>query len=87
MYLYFRNLRSSISEQFLRERDGELPNRALIVAAFETPRYRLDKFPKTKPEVVELLDLGVLFTFRFNISRTRFCHNDSANLKLEVAIC
>ena len=44
-----------------------MPNRALIVAAFETPRYRLDKFPKTKPEVVELLDLGVLFTFRFTI--------------------
>ena len=63
----FRNLRSSISEQFLSEPNGELPNKALIVAAFETPRYRLDKFPKTKPEVVELLDLGVLFTFRFTI--------------------
>ena len=36
--------------------------------AFETPKYRLDKFPKSKPEVVELLDLGVLFTFRLRFT-------------------
>ena len=63
-----RNLRTSISQQFPVVPDRGVPNRVLIVPAFETPRYRLDKFPKTKPEVVELLDLGVLFTFRLRFT-------------------
>ncbi len=37
---------------------------ALVVPAFETQRYRLSEFPRTKAEVVDLLDLGTLLTFR-----------------------
>lgn len=36
---------------------------ALIVPAFETQRYRLT-FPKSKAELLSMLDMGTLFTFR-----------------------
>ena len=36
---------------------------ALVVPAFETQRYRLT-FPNTKAEVLSMLDMGTLFTFR-----------------------
>lgn len=41
--------------------------RALIVPAFETQRYRLDEFPRTKSDVIHLLDEGTLFTFRYHV--------------------
>ena len=37
--------------------------KALVVPAFETQRYRLE-FPKTKSELLSMLDMGTLFTFR-----------------------
>lgn len=37
--------------------------KALIVPAFETLRYRLS-FPKSKAELLSMLDMGTLFTFR-----------------------
>ena len=34
--------------------------------AFETQRYRLDDFPRSKADVIRLLDEGTLFTFRYH---------------------
>ena len=48
------------------EEDTAVPPRALIVPAFETKKYRLDDFPRTKADVIRLLDEGNLVTFRFN---------------------
>lgn len=36
----------------------------MIVPAFETLRYRLS-FPKSKAELLSMLDMGTLFTFRW----------------------
>ncbi len=38
---------------------------ALVVPALETQRYRLEQFPRSKAEALELLDLGTLLTFRY----------------------
>ena len=46
--------------------EPNLTKRALIVPAFETKKYRLDDFPRTKADVIRLLDEGNLITFRFN---------------------
>ena len=35
----------------------------MVVPAFETQRYRLE-FPKSKAELLSMLDMGTLFTFR-----------------------
>ena len=43
------------------------PKLALVVAAFETQRYRLPAFPKTKADAVKLLDEGTLLTFRYHV--------------------
>lgn len=40
--------------------------KALIVPAFETQRYRL-KFPRSKAELLSMLDMGTLFTFRYHV--------------------
>ncbi|XP_076311862.1 xylosyl- and glucuronyltransferase LARGE2s-like isoform X2 [Tachypleus tridentatus] len=40
--------------------------KALIVPAFETQRYRLS-FPKSKAELLSMLDMGTLFTFRYHV--------------------
>lgn len=37
--------------------------KALVVPAFETLRYRLS-FPKSKAELLSMLDMGTLYTFR-----------------------
>lgn len=42
------------------------PKRALVIPAFETQRYKID-FPRTKAELMEMLDLGKLFTFRYHV--------------------
>ena len=39
----------------------------MVVAAFETQRYRLEKFPRTKAETLNLLDVGTLLTFRYHV--------------------
>lgn len=38
--------------------------KALVVPAFETLRYRLS-FPKSKAELLSMLDMGTLYTFRY----------------------
>ncbi len=38
---------------------------ALVVPALETHRYRLEQFPRSKAEAVQLMDLGTLSTFRY----------------------
>lgn len=40
--------------------------RALVVPAFETQRYRIN-FPRSKAELVNMLDSGTLFTFRYHV--------------------
>ncbi|PSN31281.1 LARGE xylosyl- and glucuronyltransferase 2 [Blattella germanica] len=40
--------------------------KALVVPAFETQRYRIT-FPKTKAELLNMLDMGTLFTFRYHV--------------------
>ncbi|XP_033752458.1 LARGE xylosyl- and glucuronyltransferase 1-like [Pecten maximus] len=40
--------------------------KALIVPAFETPRYRIE-FPKSKAELLSSLDMGDLYTFRYHV--------------------
>nr|XP_042705144.1 LARGE xylosyl- and glucuronyltransferase 2 isoform X5 [Chrysemys picta bellii] len=61
MYGLYDYLRNSI-------RQLELPQRkaALIVPAFETLRYRL-AFPKSKAELLSMLDMGSLYTFRYHV--------------------
>lgn len=44
----------------------ESSRKALIVPAFETQRYRLS-FPKSKAELLSMLDMGTLFTFRYHV--------------------
>lgn len=39
---------------------------ALVVPAFETQRYRIN-FPRTKAELLAMLDMGTLFTFRYHV--------------------
>lgn len=39
--------------------------KALVVPAFETLRYRLS-FPKSKAELLSMLDMGTLYTFRYS---------------------
>merc|ERR1712071_446133 len=41
-------------------------NKALVVPAFETQRYRA-QMPSSKAEVISMLDLGDLFTFRYHV--------------------
>ncbi|XP_043233397.1 LARGE xylosyl- and glucuronyltransferase 1-like isoform X2 [Amphibalanus amphitrite] len=45
--------------------DGGRP-KALVVPAFETQRYRLT-FPESKAELLNMLDMGDLFTFRYHV--------------------
>ncbi|XP_065696013.1 xylosyl- and glucuronyltransferase LARGE2 [Patagioenas fasciata] len=61
MYGLYDYLRSSIQQL-------ELPHRkaALIVPAFETLHYRLT-FPKSKAELLSMLDMGSLYTFRYHV--------------------
>ncbi|XP_069888135.1 xylosyl- and glucuronyltransferase LARGE2 isoform X2 [Dipodomys merriami] len=54
-------LRASIEQLEL----GSRRKAALVVPAFETPRYRFS-FPSSKAELLELLDTGALYTFRYH---------------------
>ncbi|KAM4721614.1 xylosyl- and glucuronyltransferase LARGE2 [Rhinophrynus dorsalis] len=61
MYGLYENLRKTISQQ-----DAGSPPTAFIVPAFETLRYRLS-FPKSKAELLSMLDMGALYTFRYHV--------------------
>lgn len=46
--------------------DLESSKKALVVPAFETQRYRTT-FPRSKAELIRMLDMGTLFTFRYHV--------------------
>ncbi|XP_027742431.1 LARGE xylosyl- and glucuronyltransferase 1 [Empidonax traillii] len=61
MYGLYEYLRKSVTQLDLAN-----TKKALIVPAFETLRYRLS-FPKSKAELLSMLDMGTLFTFRYHV--------------------
>uniref|UniRef100_A0A670JEK3 LARGE xylosyl- and glucuronyltransferase 2 n=1 Tax=Podarcis muralis TaxID=64176 RepID=A0A670JEK3_PODMU len=61
MYGLYDYLRTSILQLELPQRKA-----ALIVPAFETLHYRLT-FPKSKAELLSMLDMGSLYTFRYHV--------------------
>ncbi|KAM6464431.1 xylosyl- and glucuronyltransferase LARGE2 isoform 2-T8 [Liasis olivaceus] len=61
MYGLYDYLRSSIMQLELSPKKV-----ALIVPAFETLHYRLN-FPKSKAELLTMLDMGSLYTFRYHV--------------------
>ncbi|NXK99447.1 LARG2 glucuronyltransferase, partial [Mesembrinibis cayennensis] len=61
MYGLYDYLRNSIQQLDLPQRKA-----ALIVPAFETLHYRLI-FPKSKAELLSMLDMGSLYTFRYHV--------------------
>uniref|UniRef100_A0A8C2E4R4 LARGE xylosyl- and glucuronyltransferase 2 n=1 Tax=Cyprinus carpio TaxID=7962 RepID=A0A8C2E4R4_CYPCA len=63
MYGLYDYLRKSIVQL-----DMANTKKALVVPAFETLRYRLS-FPKSKAELLSMLDMGTLYTFRYIVVR------------------
>ncbi|XP_062973528.1 xylosyl- and glucuronyltransferase LARGE2 isoform X2 [Elgaria multicarinata webbii] len=61
MYGLYDYLRTAILQLELPERKA-----ALVVPAFETLHYRLT-FPKSKAELLSMLDMGSLYTFRYHV--------------------
>ncbi|XP_056383601.1 xylosyl- and glucuronyltransferase LARGE2 [Hyla sarda] len=61
MYGLYESLRKSIQQENMAN-----TQKALIVPAFETLRYRLS-FPKSKAELLSMLDMGALYTFRYHV--------------------
>ena len=51
---------------FLTSKSYPYSLQALIIPAFETLRYRLT-FPKSKADLLHMLDMGTLFTFRYHV--------------------
>ncbi|XP_061671601.1 xylosyl- and glucuronyltransferase LARGE2s isoform X1 [Syngnathoides biaculeatus] len=61
MYGLYDYLRKTVMELDLANH-----KKALVVPAFETLRYRLS-FPKSKAELLSMLDMGTLYTFRYHV--------------------
>ncbi|KAJ8340527.1 hypothetical protein SKAU_G00351600 [Synaphobranchus kaupii] len=61
MYGLYNYLRKSMIQL-----DMAHTKKALVVPAFETLRYRLS-FPKSKAELLSMLDMGTLYTFRYHV--------------------
>ncbi|KAJ0056772.1 hypothetical protein NL108_017374, partial [Boleophthalmus pectinirostris] len=61
MYGLYDYLRRSVVQL-----DMSQSKKALVVPAFETLRYRLS-FPKSKAELLSMLDMGTLYTFRYHV--------------------
>uniref|UniRef100_A0A3P8XJH9 LARGE xylosyl- and glucuronyltransferase 2 n=1 Tax=Esox lucius TaxID=8010 RepID=A0A3P8XJH9_ESOLU len=61
MYGLYDYLRKSVVQL-----DMAHAKKALVVPAFETLRYRLS-FPKSKAELLSMLDMGTLYTFRYHV--------------------
>ncbi|KAK3720769.1 hypothetical protein QZH41_011787 [Actinostola sp. cb2023] len=51
--------------QMLKASTTSNAKKAYVIPAFETPRYKLN-FPRSKPDLLSLWDLGNVFTFRSN---------------------
>jgi glycosyltransferase-like protein LARGE len=62
MFSLYDYLKRSVSAMGLES----ATKKALVVPAFETQRYRIS-FPKTKAELLSMLDMGTLFTFRYHV--------------------
>ncbi|KFO18430.1 Glycosyltransferase-like protein LARGE1 [Fukomys damarensis] len=58
--------RQSQRQKSIVQLDLASTKKAMIVPAFETLRYRLS-FPKSKAELLSMLDMGTLFTFRYHV--------------------
>uniref|UniRef100_A0A8V0YTP5 LARGE xylosyl- and glucuronyltransferase 1 n=1 Tax=Gallus gallus TaxID=9031 RepID=A0A8V0YTP5_CHICK len=56
----------SMDRKSVTQLDLANTKKALIIPAFETLRYRLS-FPKSKAELLSMLDMGTLFTFRYHV--------------------
>ncbi|XP_061671609.1 xylosyl- and glucuronyltransferase LARGE2s isoform X2 [Syngnathoides biaculeatus] len=56
----------SMDRKTVMELDLANHKKALVVPAFETLRYRLS-FPKSKAELLSMLDMGTLYTFRYHV--------------------
>ncbi|XP_019713636.1 xylosyl- and glucuronyltransferase LARGE2s isoform X1 [Hippocampus comes] len=61
MYGLYDYLRKTVTQL-----DMANNKKALVVPAFETLRYRLS-FPKSKAELLSMLDMGTLYTFRYHV--------------------
>ncbi|XP_023682899.2 xylosyl- and glucuronyltransferase LARGE2s isoform X1 [Paramormyrops kingsleyae] len=61
MYGLYDYLRKSVLQLDLAH-----TKKALVVPAFETLRYRLS-FPKSKAELLSMLDMGTLYPFRYHV--------------------
>nr|XP_061811239.1 xylosyl- and glucuronyltransferase LARGE2s-like [Nerophis lumbriciformis] len=61
MYGLYNYLRKTVMQL-----DMANNKKALVVPAFETLRYRLS-FPKSKAELLSMLDMGTLYTFRYHV--------------------
>lgn len=61
MYGLYDYLRRAVVQM-----DMQHSQKALVVPAFETLRYRLS-FPKSKAELLSMLDMGTLYTFRYHV--------------------
>lgn len=57
--------------------------KALVVPAFETLRYRLS-FPKSKAELLSMLDMGTLYTFRYLLGRVEPSEKMTVVILLEI---
>uniref|UniRef100_A0A9J7ZZQ3 LARGE xylosyl- and glucuronyltransferase 2 n=1 Tax=Cyprinus carpio carpio TaxID=630221 RepID=A0A9J7ZZQ3_CYPCA len=56
----------SMDRKSIVQLDMANTKKALVVPAFETLRYRLS-FPKSKAELLSMLDMGTLYTFRYHV--------------------
>ncbi|XP_075591933.1 xylosyl- and glucuronyltransferase LARGE2s [Dermatophagoides farinae] len=57
---------SSLIDHSSSSNINNTPKRALVVPAFETLLYRI-QFPKTKADLIQMLNIGQLFTFRYHV--------------------
>ncbi|TNN29610.1 Glycosyltransferase-like protein LARGE2 [Liparis tanakae] len=79
MYGLYDYLRRAVVQQDLAH-----TKRALVVPAFETLRYRLS-FPKSKEELLSMLDMGTLYTFRYHVWPRGHAPTDYARWRLAAA--
>uniref|UniRef100_A0A671UHZ6 LARGE xylosyl- and glucuronyltransferase 2 n=1 Tax=Sparus aurata TaxID=8175 RepID=A0A671UHZ6_SPAAU len=65
-FLPMYGLYDYLSRKSVVQLDMAHTKKALVVPAFETLRYRLS-FPKSKAELLSMLDMGTLYTFRYHV--------------------
>ena len=60
--------------------ESKMLKKAFIVPAFETQRYKID-FPKSKQELIDMLNVGILYTFRFHVWKNGHVQTDYQRFK------